>query len=80
MEILKDTQMGHFDYLTLAFTFITIAPHAPELQVSLYKEAFLGPWWVRTLESGLSIGILNEKSGLNGPNPPESQKCLLGWA
>ena len=27
------------------------------------QEAFLGPWPARTLESGLSIVILNRKSG-----------------
>ena len=30
----KVTQVGHFDILTLAFPFITIAHHPPELQVS----------------------------------------------
>ncbi len=32
----------------------------------------------RTLESGLSIVILNRKSGLLSPGRPGSQKCLLG--
>ncbi len=31
------------------------------------QEAFLGLWWVQTLESGLSTGILNGKSQLQGP-------------
>ncbi len=42
------------------------------------QEAFLGPWPARTLESGLSIVILNRKSGLQSPGRPGSQKCLLG--
>ncbi len=43
------------------------------------QESFSGLWWVRTLESRLSIGILDGKSELQDPNLPESQKCLLGW-
>ncbi len=42
------------------------------------QEAFLRPWPARTLESGLSIVILNRKSGLQSLGRPGSQKCLLG--
>ena len=44
------------------------------------KEAFLDSGGSRpqTLESGISIGILNGKSVFQGPDLPESQKCFLG--
>ena len=38
---------------------------------------FLGPWPARTLGSGLSIVILNRKSGLQSLGRSGSQKCLL---
>ncbi len=44
------------------------------------QEAFLWPWPAQTLESGLSIGNTNGKSGLQSPSWPGSQKCLLGWS
>ncbi len=34
----------------------------------------LGLCWVQTLESGLSFGIFNRKSGLQGPDLPDSQE------
>ncbi len=44
------------------------------------KEASLRFSWVWTMESGLPIENSNGKSGLQGPDPLESQKCLLGYA
>ncbi len=46
----------------------------------LSQGAFLGPWSAQTLESGLSIVILNRKSGLQSLGRPGSQKCLLCYA
>lgn len=42
------------------------------------RDIFGTGTWVRSLKSGLSIGIFNGKSVLQGPNLPESQKCILG--
>ena len=44
------------------------------------QEAFLGHWWVQTLESRLCIGIFNGKSGLPDPDLPAFQKCLLWYS
>ena len=37
----------------------------------------MGLWWVGTLQSRLSIWNFIGKSGLQGPDLPESQKLLL---
>ncbi len=56
----------------------TLITFCSEVMICLSQKAFLGPWPAQSLESGLSIDILNRKSGLQSLNPPGSQKCLPG--